>query len=123
MLTNTQKKILEDKIYEIAKKRINEWENRKGDGGKSSIKDKDLGLISGTKKNTILKQIDDDTVNKAQIAYKMDGTENASPEEQAASRSIFYKKLHNKKNDNGVPYEFNAKELNKIASIIGDQGN
>ena len=119
MLTSEQKKILEDKIYEIAKKRINEWENNKThDGGKSKVKNKDLGKVSKTKENTILHWLDDETVNNAAIAYKVAGVENGSEEETAAVRSLHYKKKNHEKNDNGSEYKFTNAELNKIASVL-----
>ena len=119
MLTSEQKKILEDKIYEIAKKRINEWENNKThDGGKSKVKNKDLGKVSKTKENTILHWLDDETVNNAAIAYKVAGVENGSEEEKAAVRSLHYKKKNHEKNDNGSEYKFTNAELNKIASVL-----
>lgn len=119
MLTSKQKKILEDKIYEIAKKRINEWDNSKAhDGGKSKVKNKDLGKVSKTKENTILHWLDDETVNNAAIAYKVAGVENGSEEEKAAVRSLHYKKKNHEKNDNGSEYKFTNAELNKIASVL-----
>lgn len=124
MLTNKQKKILEDKIYEIAKKRINEWnDSKQSDGGKSKVKDIDLGKKSDTNRSTVLNWLDDDTVNKAAVAYELAGVQSAGEDKKAAARSIFYKKLNNRKNDNGVEYEFNPKEINKIASILGNSDN
>lgn len=122
MLTDKQKKILEEKIYEIVKNRINEW-GEKSSGGKGKQREKDLGLVSKTKKNTVLNKLDDETVNKAAVAYKTYGAEDSSDDDKAAARSLFYKKLHNKKNDNGVPYEFSPEEINDIASILGDETN
>jgi hypothetical protein len=37
---------------------------------------------------------------------------------EASNRSLFRKKLHRELNDNGVPYEFDDKELSKILNIM-----
>ena len=111
MLTKEQKKLLEDKIYTIAKKRIMEWEN-KDDNSKNVDKEK---------LNTVLNWLNDDTVNQAAIAYELEGAE--TEEEKASARSIFYKKAKGEKNDNGVPYKFDNRELNTISSIMNNAEN
>ncbi len=113
MLTKEEKKLLENKIYGIIKNYLNEWKNKEE-------KDDD-GEISKDEENTILNWIDNSTVNKAAIAYDLYDAESES--EEASARSLFYKKLDNKKNDNGIPYEFSETELNKISSIMDDARN
>lgn len=130
MLTEKQKQLLEDKIYEIAKNRIDEWKksgkkksgkkkSMSKKGGKGKVKAKDLGKVSKTKKNTVLAKLDSKSVNKAEVAYQINGAENAGKDKKASIRSLFYKKLHNEKNDNGTEYDFTPSEINKIASVLG----
>ena len=119
MLTEKQKKFLEEQIFQIALKKLNEEEENNGWADKntkqsSRRRKKDLALK--TKEETVYKELDDPTVNKAQIAYAIDNA--TTEDEKAASRSIFYKKLHRRKNDNGSPYKFSETELNKIANEL-----
>ena len=118
MLTDEQKMVLENQIYEIAKKYLTEWEdNKSSNGGKGKNKDKDLGLVSGTKRNTVRRELDKDTVNKAAISYKL---YNSGEGDKDSDRSLFYKKLHQEKNTDGSSeYDFTDPEINKIASIMG----
>lgn len=118
MLTDKQKKQLEEEIYKLMKAELFE---AKSDNKKTKkiIRKKDVGRIAGTKKSTLLNQIDNNTVNKAGIAYQLYNSH--SQADKDADRSLFYKKLHNEKNDNGVEYEFSDSELNKIKSIIDKQ--
>ncbi len=108
MLTKEQKRILEDKIYAIAKNRITEWKS-KHEGSHN---------IDKEKMNTLLNWLNDDTVNQAAIAYELEGAD--TEEEKASARSKFYKKAKGEKNDNGVPYKFNNRELNTISSIMNN---
>lgn len=108
MLTKEQKRILEDKIYAIAKNRIREWKES----------DKENDSIEKEERETIFNWLNSDTVNQAEVAYQLYGAE--SDRDKASVRSLFYKKLHGEKNDNGVPYDFSNSELNKISSIMGD---
>lgn len=110
MITELQKRILENKIYGIIKNYLNEWEEKDVDSKSSKISDE--------RKSVILNWLKSDTVNKAAIAYQLFHAE--SEDEKAAARSLFYKKLYNEKNDNGVPYEFDEAELNTISSIMDD---
>ena len=112
MLTKEQKMILEDRIYKIIKKRLNE---KKGGNDETETS------VSGKKEETILNWVNDDTVNQAQIAYKMYGAK--SEGEKANARSLFYKKLHGEPNDNGVPYHFTEVELNTIESLLKNSSN
>ena len=119
MLTDRQMAILENEIYEIAKRYLTEWkDNKSNSGGKNKNKEKDLGLKSGTKRNTVRKEIDNPTVNKAAIAYEL---YNSGEGDKDADRSLFYKKLHQRDNDNGTSYDFTDAEINKIASILGEE--
>lgn len=113
MLTREQKIFLENKIYESVKKYLREWKD---------YEDKeDDGSVSKEKKETILNWLNSDTVNQAEVAYRLYDAETDS--EKASARSLFYKKLHGEKNDNGVPYKFTNEELNEIASILGELAN
>lgn len=115
MLTIRERQKLEEAIYTIAKKYLTEGGKKKNKGKKLTRK-KDIGLLTKTKRNTLLTKIDNDTVNKAGIAYKLYNSHTKADKD--ADRSLFYKKLHNEKNDNGTTYKFSDKELNKIESII-----
>jgi hypothetical protein len=121
MLTDRQMMILENEIYEIAKRYLTEKKGREFKSGaktKNKNRYKDLGLKSGTKRNTIRKEIDDPTVNKAAIAYEL---YNSGEGDKDGDRSLFYKKLHQRDNDNGSNYDFTDAEINKIASILGEE--
>lgn len=109
MLNEQQKKLLENKLYEIVKKHLNEWEE-----ADKSTKRKEK--TKREKENTILRQLDNPSVNKAAIAYMTYGSK--TDKEKAADRSIFYKKKNHEKNDNGSEYKFTNSELNKIASAL-----
>lgn len=108
MLTDNQKRLLENKIYGIVKNYLNEWKNSE-EAKNERKRDKD-------KEDTILDWLNDDSVNQAAIAYDIYNAE--TEHEKAAARSIFYKKAGHKKNDNGVPYEFDETELNNIESAM-----
>lgn len=113
MLTDIQKRLLENKIYGIVKNYLNEWKDKdEKDDEKESTK------MSDERKSVILNWLKSDAVNKASIAYRLYHAE--SEEEKAAARSLFYKKLYNEKNDNGIPYEFDETELNTISSIMDE---
>lgn len=109
MLNEQQKKLLENKLYEIAKKHLNEWESS-NDSKKRDKKTK------REKESTILRQLDNPSVNKAAIAYMTYGSK--TQKEKDSDRSLFYKKKNHEKNDNGSEYEFTNSELNKIASAL-----
>jgi hypothetical protein len=81
----------------------------------------DDGSISKEKRETILNWLNSDTVNQAEVAYRLYNAESDS--EKASARSLFYKKLHGEKNDNGVPYKFTNEELTEIESILGELTN
>lgn len=100
MLTKEQKIMLEEEIYKIATSYITEKKQSKPKKEKQYRK----------RKNTILNWLDDDTVNKAAIAYELYLSDES---EKASDRSKFYKKINDKK------YHFSNSELNKIASIMG----
>lgn len=114
MLTREQKIMLENKIYSLIKKRLTEWKDKDEKGG-------DDDAMMEKKRKTVLDRLEDDSVNQAQIAYEVYGSE--GPEEEAADRSKFYKKQHGRKNDNGVPYEFSNTEINKIDSALNNINN
>lgn len=111
MLTDKQKRLLENRIYEIAKRYLTEWSDRSNDGGRSKNKQKDLGLKSGTKRNTVRRELDKPTVNKAAIAYNL---YNSGENDKPSDRSLLYKKLHQRDD-----HDFTDNEINKIASIMG----
>ena len=98
--------VLENEIYNIVKNYLNEREEKEEKGSE----------MSDERKSVILNWLKSDTVNKAAIAYELYHAE--SEDEKAAVRSLFYKKLYNEKNDNGVPYEFDENELNTISSVM-----
>jgi hypothetical protein len=110
MLTNKQKAILENKIYSIAKKYFTEAKEKKSDTE-----------MSQQEKESILNWVADDSINQADVAYEIYGSEGEA--EEAADRSLFYKKLHGKKNDNGVEYSFSNQELNSIKAALNKGSN
>ena len=110
MLTNEQKTILENKIYSIAKRYFTEAKEKKSDTE-----------MSQQEKESILNWVADDSINQADVAYEIYGSEGEA--EEAADRSLFYKKLHGKKNDNGVEYSFSNQELNSIKAALNKGSN
>ena len=106
MLTKNEKIILENHLYNIAKKSLNEWEEKKNKG------------YSHTK-NIVLKWLNNDTTKHSQLAYTLFGVpETANEEDKGAARSLFSKKVRNAKNDNGSTYEFTKLEINKLWSMM-----
>ena len=87
------------------------WKNHKK--GDKSRKNKKQKTSSRGKQN--LDFLKSDGVNKAAYAYKLFGAR--TKKEKASARSKFYKKLDGKKNDTGVPYKFNSKEIASVTSM------
>lgn len=73
----------------------------------------------GNKDKTISAFLNSDGVNAAAYAYKLYGAK--TPEEKAAARSKLYKKAKGKKNDTGVPYKFNSRELSRLQNYSKDK--
>lgn len=73
----------------------------------------------GNKDKTISAFLNSDGVNAAAYAYKLYGAK--TPSEKAAARSKLYKKAKGKKNDTGVPYKFNSKELSRLQNYSKDK--
>ena len=73
----------------------------------------------GNKDKTISAFLNSDGVNAAAYAYKLYGAK--TPAQKAAARSKLYKKAKGKKNDTGVPYKFNSKELSRLQNYSKDK--
>lgn len=84
-------------------------EDPKQDGGeepkKSNLKGKH-DAVKGLLQNNVF--------NHAGVIEELWG------DSEASNRSLFRKKLNRELNDNGVPYEFDDKELAKIVNILMD---
>lgn len=109
MLTEKQRRLLENEIYRIAKNRLNEWEQSS----------RNKGNEESQRKKTILKWLKSDSTKHSALAYELFNVpDTASEEDKGAARSLFSKKLRNAKNDNGSIYDFTKAEINKLWSIM-----
>lgn len=73
------------------------------------------------KRVQIQKFFSQDGVNPAAYAYKLfnvEPVEGKDTNDMKNGRSLFMKKLHNEKNQDGSTYEFTSEELNRLYSLI-----
>lgn len=108
MLTNDQKRLLENKIYNLIKMHLTE---KKTPIESKKYKDKDA--MTAQKRATILKRLNDECVNDAQISYKV--FKATTQTEKDTARSLFSKK---RRGANGR--KFTNRELNIIDSALDD---
>ena len=112
MLTESQKKFIEDTVYSILKESIFE-QGREKKSSDSESKDK------VAKRDSVMKWLDSDQSNHAALAYKLYNAENGDDIEQGNARSLFTKKYQGHDGE-GKPYSFDDDEITRLYNIKDD---
>ena len=128
MLTRKQKRILENKIYNVLKKGLREQKERMT---RDQIVEMHMFNMIHENKDKVsqrLRQVTawlkDPSVDKAQVAYKMFGVslEGEDDNEKKNARGLFMKKLNNEPLPSGSgTYEFTEEETNTLFDIMTNQ--
>lgn len=117
--------VLRNMMESMARDAVKEYLSESKKGGKKYNKPgskragKKGAEKKGNKDKTISAFLNSDGVNAAAYAYKLYGAK--TPSQKAAARSKLYKKAKGKKNDTGVPYKFNSKELSRLQNYSKDK--
>lgn len=128
MLNEKERKLVENHIYGLVKKAINEnmgFITEKGHKAKSDsekqlnkVRDKvsksDNTTDTNKRRKVILKWLNSPSLNQTAIMRQL---WHPTAEEEDSKRSFFFKKLHGELNDNGVPYQFSDEEITQLFKI------
>ena len=124
-LTEKQKSILENKIYNLIKESFNEnnfYENgffekreKKEDGENASEESDSLQ----NKLDVIMKWLDSAQELHSVLSYALWLNSDEGPDTEDGCRSEFSKK-YNGHDDEGKPYKFTDKEINKLYNLRSD---
>ena len=128
MLTKKEKRILENRIYNAIKKGLKEQRER-------LTRDQiiEMNMFNqiheakddeSKKLQQITKWLDDPSVDKAQVAYKLKRvkSEGGDNNEKKNTRSLFLKKLHKEPLPTGDGnYNFDSQEINDLFSLMTNQ--
>ena len=118
MITEKERQILENHIYNIAKKILKEninllVEDEEKDDSKKS-KDSSNNNIKEKRRRVVIKWLKDPIVDNAPIMKQL---WNPNSDEEDSKRSYFYKCRDGELNDNGVPYQFSDEEITTLYKI------
>ena len=126
LLESIIKKLVQEEIASLNEKHTltkGEVANKNAKRKAKHYKEKDVRNADGNKdvNNTkhdkeVINTIKKGPYTKAELMRRLWKPE--SQEEDDELRSLFSKKLNNKKNDDGVPYKFNKDEINSLSHII-----
>jgi len=130
MLTEKQKKLLENTVYQLLKESVFEdmfgekkHETNKHDDKKHEKKDDENTTSKDAKRASVIKWLDGDQVDLAPLAYelakKIDGETHPDETEKGTIRSEFYKKVTGK-DSSDRPYHFNDDEINMLYNMKDD---
>ena len=128
MLTKNEKRSLENRIYNAIKKGLKEQQDK-------LTRDQIIEMHmfnsiheskgeESKKLHQITKWLDDPSVDKAQVAYKLTKVkaEGGDNNEKKNARSLFLKKLHKEPLPSGDGnYSFNTQEINDLFSLMTNQ--
>lgn len=98
-----EKQIVENYIYKIVKKTINENREMLSEGNQSE-----------RKRGIVMKWLNGKTINQTEIMRQL---WHPQKNEEDGKRSLFFKKLHGDLNDSGYAYEFTDEEINSLYKI------
>ena len=107
MLTESQKKLLENKIYRLIKESLFETGDDSQQEGGENIQ---------AKRNSVQSWLDSGQVNHAALAYELYGVRDADEETKGTYRSLFSKKMRGE-DANGEHYDFSDKEINRLYNM------
>ena len=113
MLTENQKKQLEEKIYRLIKESIFEKMANKNVKNNSHHKHNDN---IEAKRDSVEDWLDSAQVNHAALAYELYNDEDANETKKGTDRSEFSKKERGE-DANGNPYDFTDAEINKLYNM------
>lgn len=111
MLTENQKRIIENTVYELLKESL--WED--GDSSARNTGETDIRA----KRDSVMKWLDSDQSNHAALAYKLFNAENGDEVEQGNARSLFTKKFQGEDAE-GKPYSFDDDEITRLYNMKDD---
>ena len=111
MLTENQKRRIENTVYEILKESI--FEVNHEPSAHTGAK------VMQAKRDSVMKWLDNDQTNQAALAYKLDHVENGDANEKGTARSEFYKKEKGQDAD-GKPYHFTDDEITRLYNMKDD---
>ena len=109
MLTEKQKKIIEDTVYSILQESIFEYNANNTDNAPDKR----------AKRDSVMKWLDSDQSNHAALAYKLYGAENGDDIEQGNARSLFTKKFKGSDAESKT-YSFDDDEITKLYNMKDD---
>lgn len=102
-------RIINESIRKIALSEGKKQKKEEDKKGKGENKEKNA------RRTEVYKDLKKDGVNTAQYAYKL-----YPNKDEASARGLFMKKLNHDLNDNGYPYQFNSKEINRLYSMLSN---
>ena len=110
MLTENQKKQLEEKIYRLIKESIFETGDSHSEGGSKH------GDNIQAKRASVQAWLKSGQINHAALAYELYNVQDSDEETKGAYRSEFSKKVRGKDAD-GNPYDFTDDEINTLYNM------
>lgn len=113
MLTEKQKKVLEEAIYGVLKESIFEYAPMSNDANNDGETDK------RAKRESVMKWLRSDQSNHAALAYRLYGAENGDDVEQGNARSLFTKKFQGQDAE-GKQYSFDDDEITRLYNMKDD---
>lgn len=115
MLTEQEKILVENHIYNLVKKAVSESFKRiDEEDKKEKPKSTDNTVNNDKRRKVIIKWLNSPTLNQTEVMRQL---WKPSPDEEDSKRSLFFKKLHGDLNDNGIPYQFDDNEITQLFKI------
>lgn len=113
MLTPSQKRLLENKIYGAMKQVLLREAEEREPNTEQAQKNKQA------KRQSVQRWLDSAQQLHSTLAYRLMGVEHASEVEKATARSLFSKKYRGEDAD-GKPYSFSDDEINTLYNMKDD---
>ena len=114
MLTEKEKKLLEDKIYSMLKESI--FEDSIFEDGDNNQSEQPTGQNKDAKRKSVMKWLNSAQQLHSQLAYNLWGKTQSTENEKATARSLFSKKFRGEDAD-GKKYSFNDDEINTLYNM------